>query len=161
MGSEMCIRDRSGITDNGFERTLAFCCGHSISLPVDDLAKRGRFISSGPRHIAASFLCFGQEGLHPTSSSVSFLCHSQEMLHVASTSGNFSLISARHPLDLGKASLCALASVSIWPSNPITFCNLLRWTSSVQLATSERTQSSPRSSLWPIGLPIELPLGEL
>jgi len=104
-------------TDNDFERTLASCCGHSISLLFNAPAKRGRFISSGPCHATASFLCFatasflcfGQEGLHPTSSTVSLLCHSQEGLHLASTSGNFS----QTPLGSGQGvAVCSLPSAS-------------------------------------------------
>ena len=114
---------KSRITDNDFERTLASCRGHSISLPFDAPAKRGRFILSGPCHVTASFLCFGQEGLYPTSSSVSLLCHSQEGLHLASTSGNFS----QTPLGLGSGQ--GIFAVCSLPS--ITFCNLLRFLSTI------------------------------
>ena len=118
---------KSRITDNDFERTLASCRGHSISLPFDAPAKRGRFILSGPCHVTASFLCFGQEGLYPTSSSVSLLCHSQEGLHLASTSGNFS----QTPLGSGQSvAVCSLPSAS-GHHNPITFCNLLRFLSNI------------------------------
>jgi len=126
---------KSRTTDNDFERTLASCCGHSISLLFNAPAKRGRFISSGPCHATASFLCFatasflcfGQEGLHPTSSTVSLLCHSQEGIHLASTSGNFS----QTPLGSGQGvAVCSLPSAS-GHHNPITFCNLLRFLSNI------------------------------
>ena len=111
-----------GITDNDFECTLASCCGHSISLPFDAPARRDRFISSGrcpcPCHVTAPFLCFGQEGLHPTSSSVSLLCCGQEGLHLTSTSGNFS----QTPLRSGQGTaVCSLPSAS-GHHNPVAFC---------------------------------------
>ena len=126
---------KSRITDNDFERTLASCCGHSISLLFNAPAKRGRFIASGRCHATASFLCFdtasflcfGQEGLHPTSSTVSLLCHSQEGLHLTSTSGNFSQTPLKS--EQGTA-VCSLPSAS-GHHNPVTFCNLLRFLSTI------------------------------
>ena len=121
----------SGITDDDFECTLASCCGHSISLPFDAPARRDRFISSGrcpcPCHVTAPFLCFGQEGLHPTSSSVSLLCCGQEGLHLTSTSGNFS----QTPFGSGQGTaVCSPPSAS-GHHNPVTFCNLLRFLSTI------------------------------
>ena len=139
---------KSGITDDDFECTLASCCGHSISLPFDAPARRDRFISSGrcpcPCHVTAPFLCFGQEGLHPTSSSVSLLCCGQEGLHLTSTSGNFSQTPPRSgqvhltstsgnfsqtPPGSGQGTaVCSLPSAS-GHHNPVAFCNLVRFLS--------------------------------